>query len=73
MTQRMKKKDEDIEMFKQQLSMRESKATFSIAHNGIEGQTERANIPVNIENSLLVQNLKLENSNLKGQIKNLYE
>lgn len=73
MTQRMKKKDEDIEMFKQQLSMRESQATYSKAADGLEGQTDRVSIPVNIESSLFVQNLKLENSNLKGQIKNLYE
>ena len=72
-TSPMKKKDEDIEMFKQQLSMRESQATYSKAADGLEGQTDQVSIPVNIESSLFVQNLKLENSNLKGQIKNLYE
>ena len=69
----MKKKDEDIEMVKQHLSMRESQATYSKAADGLEGKTDRVSIPVNIESSLFVQNLKLENSNLKVQIKNLYE
>lgn len=36
MTQRLKKKDEDIEMFKQQLSMRENQVTYNKSYESKE-------------------------------------